>query len=98
MKKLLIENLSDKITLIQKADWEAVNSVFDALDYAFHPNGLDDEDPDERFMSLWKLFLITTGWAEDDYWTELEIRCQNHKCDKCREKELDKSDSDKNSN
>ena len=97
MKKLLIENLSENITLIQKVEFEAVDEVFNALDFAFHPEGFED-DPDERFLALWRLFLISAGWCEDDYWMELEYR--HHKCDKCKEKEaLEKSNaenSDKN--
>jgi hypothetical protein len=94
MKKLIIENLSETMTLIQKADFEAVDAVFEALDFAFHPNGFDDE-PDERFLSLWRLFLVTVGWIEDDYWMECEFRAQNHKCDKCKEKDsLDQSNEE----
>ena len=99
MKKLLIENLSENITLIQKAEFEAVDAVFEALDFAFHPNGFED-DPDERFLSLWRLFLVSAGWIESDYWMECEFRASHHKCDKCKEKEaLEKSNtenSDKN--
>jgi hypothetical protein len=87
MKKLLIENLSESMTLVQKAEFEAVNAVFDALDFAFHPNGFD-EDPDERFLSLWRLFLVCSGWIESDYWAECEFRAANHKCPQCQEKEV----------
>lgn len=100
MKKLIIENLSETMTLVQKADFEAVDNVFEALDMVFHPDGIDDE-PDERFLALWRLFLVSVGWIEDDFWFELDFR-RNHKCDKCKEKEsADKVDStspDKKSN
>jgi hypothetical protein len=92
MKKLLIENLSETMTLVQKADFEAVDAVFEALDMAFHPDGFDD-DPDERFVSLWRLFLVSVGWIEDDYWMECDFR-KHHKCDACKEKEaLENKDS-----
>jgi len=47
MKKLLIENLSETMTLVQKADFEAVDAVFEALDMAFHPDGFDDDTFEE---------------------------------------------------
>ena len=93
MKKLLIENLSE-LTIVQKADFEAVDSVFNALDFTFHPDGLENDEPDERFISLWRLFLITVGWKEDDYWDEWNLRLKNHKCDQCSEKEDLKSGDD----
>lgn len=96
MKKLLVESISEKVTLLQKVDFEAVDEVFDALNFAFHPNGLGEEEPDDRFISLWKIFLSISGWSEDDYWMELEFRKEHCKCEKCREKEeLEKANQEK---
>lgn len=99
MKKLLIENLSENLTLLQKVDFEAVDAVFDALDFAFHPNGLAKEDePDDRFLAFWKLFLISAGWSENDYWMEAEFRSENCTCGKCHIENNDVIKTDKDSN
>lgn len=99
-KNLFIDQVSENLTLIQKMDFETVDSVFDALDFAFHQNGIDDDEgPDERMLSLWRLFLITVGWTEDEYWNEHHFHYG--KCSHCSdEKDVDKTEnsSEKNDN
>lgn len=84
MSKFLIENLSDNLTIIQKIPFEGVDAVFDSLHFAFHPDGFDDVELDDRLAALWKLFLVSAGWTEDEFWAEWDFRSENHVCDKCK--------------
>lgn len=91
MKRLLVENLSENLVAIQKMDFEHVDSVFDVLCHVFHPEGVGNNDPDERFLALWKMFLVSVGWNEDDYWEEVDFRKDDCICPKCKE-EQEKAD------
>lgn len=87
MKKLLIENLSQNLTLMEKVEYEAVEMVFHSLLDSFHPEGYPEEDFDVRFSALWNLYLITAGWSEEDFWEEFDFHIEM--CDKCKkEKEV----------
>lgn len=67
--------MKNNICVIEKMDFCDVDAVFDVLFYVFHPDGIDDnEEPDQRFIGLWKLFLSIVGWDEDDYWEEVKAR------------------------
>lgn len=62
---------------MKKMDFEAVDHVFIALLEAFHPEGAPEEGADAKFIALWTLFLATSGWEEDEYFTAVE----NHEYD-----------------
>ena len=84
MKKanILIDNQPSGFTIIEKMDFECVDAFNDALNFAFYPDGIDDdEDLDVRFLALWHLFLSSVGWTEDEFWETYKSRpC---KCGKC---------------
>lgn len=79
MKKNLIEEVDldqdseegeeSEMVSFRKLDFEGVDEVFNALIFAFHPNGLEgEEEPDPRFHASWQSFLVTAGWSEDEFW------------------------------
>jgi hypothetical protein len=55
-----------------RMDFDSVFQVFDALHCAFDTEG--SEHVDERCHALWVLFLNSTGWSEDEFWSALENR------------------------
>jgi hypothetical protein len=68
-----------------RADFDGVNSVYDALFNAFHPDGLEeDETLNFHMISLWNLFLATTGWTEDEFWSAFDAHCEGV-CPDCGE-------------
>jgi hypothetical protein len=68
---------------MEKMDFEQVYGVFDALNIAFHPNGIDEDGLNDHFQALWVLFLSTSGWTEDEFWEEME-KGEEHVCEKCQ--------------
>lgn len=70
-------------TLDARMDFDSVYGVFDALHFAFHPNGIGDEGIDERCRALFVLFLASSGWTEDEFWNEMDSH-SDHQCDKCK--------------
>ncbi len=91
--KLLLEDKTEG-TFIKKMDFERVDAVFDTLHWAFHPNGVNDEENslDERCTAFWKLFLVTVGWTEDEFWKEYNAK--PHDCPECGESCEDGEDED----
>lgn len=85
MKKanIVLDGHSTGVTIIEKMDFADVDCVFDVLMDSFHPGGLKDEEPDVRFLSIWRLFLISVGWTEDEYWDEWHSL--PHTCPDCGE-------------
>ena len=77
-----LEASDPEYTTIEKMPFEAVQDVFWSLNMAFHPDGIGDEGVDARFLSLWRLFLCTVGWNEDQYWAISEERdeCEDCEC------------------
>lgn len=75
------------IATIVKMDFEGVEAVFDALNFAFHPAPLMEGDElDRRMLALWNLFLVSVGWSEDEFWDEVNHRdacCKEHTCVDC---------------
>lgn len=94
MKKLFIESLSENLTMIQKMDFESIDQVFNVLDDAFHSHESVGDEPDNRFLSLWTLFLSLVGWTEDEFWFEWDLRKENFKCPECKKKELEEQSTD----
>ena len=86
MKTANLFNDSIGLTIIKKMDYDGVDAVHDALGYAFHPDGVDDDEGlDDRFMALWTIFLSSVGWNEEDYWDEYKSRPNKCICNKCVE-------------
>lgn len=85
MKKanIVLDNQSTGLTIIEKMDFERIEAIFDALRFAFHPECDDGEcnGPDDREMALWQLALACTGWTNDEFWEEWDIRMAT--CKKC---------------
>lgn len=100
MKKenILIDAKSAGLTVIEKMDFDDIDSVQDILYYAFHQDRCD-EDLDTRFLAIWNIFLSCVGWTEDEYFAVLNERKKNHVCEGCKAKQ-DKllEDSKKESN
>lgn len=63
------------LKIIKRIPFESVDFVFDALHDAFHPNGLENKEPDTKFLALWNLFLHTVGWTDEEYWDEYDSHC-----------------------
>jgi hypothetical protein len=85
MKKNKKKSLKKNVLVIEKMDFESVDNVFDALHFAFHPQGMDNPDYelDIRCLALWTLFLTSAGWTEDEFWAEFESRPQGNICQDC---------------
>lgn len=70
---------------IVKMSFEQVDSVCDALHYAFHPRGIAEDDGiDERLLALWTIFLSYSGWTEEEYWDAENKNRENCICDECK--------------
>lgn len=85
MKKanILLDDQSSGLTIIEKMDFEYIDAFHDAICYAFHPNGIGEDEPlDDRFMALWTIFLYSVGWTEEEFWEEYRIHFPR-KCEKC---------------
>ncbi len=99
MKKanIVLDNQSTGLTIIEKMDYDGIDSVHDALCFAFYPDGIsEDEDLDDRFMALWTLFLASVGWTEDEYWKEYHSRPRHcHGCGSLMDKDGHHLDDDK---
>jgi hypothetical protein len=98
MKKenILIDAKSAGLTVIEKMDFDDIDSVQDTLYYVFHQN---DDNLDPRFLALWTMFLVSVGWTEDEYFNELKNRRENYTCDDCKTKqEQEKLNAKKESN
>jgi len=68
-----------------RMDFGNVDCVFNSLIRAFHPNGLENEDTDDRFIALWTLFLNCGGWTEEEFWAEFHRRDEENICMECGE-------------
>lgn len=100
MKKanLILDNQSTGLTIIERAPWEDVDFLFDALFNLFHPDGLkeDEEGPCDKFMAHWTLILASVGWTEKEFWVEGDARREAAKaegtCPDCGEEIHDDED------
>jgi hypothetical protein len=82
MKKanIVLDEQSTGLTIIERMDFERIDAFFDVLHDTFHPNESPDEF-DVRFISFWKLFLVSVGWTENEFWDEWDKR--PHTCKDC---------------
>jgi hypothetical protein len=86
-KKSVVETLPEPkeeklINSIPKMDFDSLEVVHNALIYAFHPDGLEeDEDVDDRLITLFTIFLASVGWSEEEYWEA--IHAHEHICPNC---------------
>lgn len=72
---LILDGQSTGLTIVERAPWEDLDFVFDAIFNLFHGEGLDeDESPSDKFMAHWTLLLATAGWTEKEFWVEAEAR------------------------
>lgn len=99
MKTANLFNDSIGLTIIKKMDYDGIDAVHGALLFAFHPSKLDeDEELDDRFLSLWTLFLVSVGWSEEEYWSEWNSRPHECTCGNCSSEKSKESDSNKSLN
>lgn len=91
-EKQVVASSKSKVKVIDKMEYRWVDEVFHSLNMAFHPDGFEkDQEPDERFLAHWHLFLVSVGWTEDEFWEASENL--EHTCPDCGS-EIDHEDDD----
>ena len=84
-----IKQVVPTTSVVKRLPVEICAEMFDLLQYAFQPEGFYDEDDefftDDRFLAMWKSFLICAGYfSEDEYWSALDKMPHDDKCEKCK--------------
>jgi len=70
---------------MRKFDFDSVESVYFSLWNSYHPEqtgGEENFEIDFTFMSIWHLYLRTSGWTEDEFFEEMDNRVEECDCDK----------------
>lgn len=80
----------ETVAVIEKIPAEICEDMFYHLQDIFQSDGFYDEDgafwTDDRFLAMWKTFLLFAGWNEDEYWQVVE-NLPHEKCADCKKEE-----------
>lgn len=84
MKKanISINNENSGLSVVERMEYEKVEAVYDAMNFAFYKEE-DDEHYDDILHSLLILFFSSVGWTFDEFIEQYEERnpCTCGNCD-----------------
>lgn len=93
-----------KVAVVEKIPVEICEDMFYHIQDIFQPDGFYDDNEsfytNDRFLAMWKTFLLFAGWDENEYW-ELVDSMPHEKCADCKkeeEQELEKLAKEKAKN
>lgn len=82
-----VSSIKENVKVVEKFNFERIDAVFEALMFAFYPDGYEDDLFDDRWKALWVLFLNAAGWTEDEYWDYWHEHEEHYVCDSCKGKQ-----------
>ena len=81
----------ETVAVIEKIPVEMCEDMFYHIQDIFQPDGFYDENEDfftnDRFLAMWKTFLLFAGWNENEYWELVDNMPHNEKCEQCKKEE-----------